>query len=288
LKAFAECPSRWKAGYQSPDSDAKDWGSLLDCVLLTPDQFKMRYAVKPATYNDAKTGEEKPWNGNSNVCKDWLADHQDMAIVSNGELSEAQKAAKRLLADETISSFHNASDKQVHVSGFWHDKATGLDIPVQCLIDYVPNKDSEFQKCLGDLKSTRNAGQKPFARWCYQASYHIQAAFDLALYCAATGEDRTDWVFVVQENYPPYETGRRLLSQEFIEIGRLTYEHALKQYAKCLKTGNWPGYDSDDEMTLIQAEPWMAFESMETAMENDVAAQLEAQEETEVFDVPTP
>ena len=269
LKAFAECPSRWRAGYESPDSEAKQFGSLLDCLFLTPDQFKGRYAVKPATYKDAKSGDDKPWNGNSNVCKEWLADHDGFNIVSGAELTNAENAVNRLLSDETISSYHKASDKQVHVAGEWLDAKTGLIIPVQCLIDFVPRKDSEFQKSLGDLKSTRNAGQRPFSRWCFTAGYHIQAAFDLALYTAATGEDRCEWIFILQENYAPFETGRRLLGQDFLDIGRQSFTYALEKYVRCLKTGEWTGYDPSEEFSLVVPEVWMEFSSLEDKLEYD-------------------
>ena len=61
IKAFAECPSRWKAGYESPDSDAKDYGNLLDVLVLTPESFQERFSVKPSTYpaEPAKKGRGK-------------------------------------------------------------------------------------------------------------------------------------------------------------------------------------------------------------------------------------
>lgn len=269
LKLFAECPSRWRAGYKPPESDAKSWGSLLDTILLTPNQFEGRYAVKPSTYPDAKTGESKPFNMNSTWCKAWVEEQGEKEVISTKDLIEAQSAVKRLKSDETINSFLETCETQVHVTGEYHDKATGLIIPVQCLIDCVPDKNSEFQKSLGDLKSTRNAGQRPFSRWCFTAGYHIQAAFDLALYCAATGEDRVDWIFIVQENYAPYETGRRLLSQDFLDIGRAAYQNALLRYARCLKSGIWSGYDPEEEFSLVSPEPFMQFEAMSEAMEAD-------------------
>jgi hypothetical protein len=275
LKLFTECPARWKAGYQPPDSDAKDWGSLLDTLLLTPEQFKSRYAIKPASYHDAKTSEEKPWNGNSTVCKNWLEEHKDFQVVSAADVFLAQCAVNKLRADEAIASFLDASDKQVHLRGEWHDPATKLVIQVQCLIDCAPRLETEWFRNLGDLKSTRNAGQRPFARWCYTAGYHLQGAFDLDLYNATltTSElqdkGRNDWVFIIQENYPPFETGRRLLSQDFIQIGRQSYQHALKQYARAMKTGVWPGYDESDEFSIINPEPWMEFTALSEALEHD-------------------
>lgn len=292
LSAFMQCPSRWKAGYQSPESDAKDWGGLLDTLLLTPEQFKDRYAVKPKTYIADEKGTEKPWNMNAKVCQAWFAEQGDKKIVSTKDVTEAEKAVKRLLADETIKAFHDASDKQVHVIGEWLDEATGIIVPVQCLIDYAPRKDSEFQKSLGDLKSTRNAGQRVFGRWCYTAGYHIQAAFDLALYQAAVnpdnntdGENRCEWIFVLSENYAPYEIGRRMLSQQFLEIGQKTFAHALKRYAKCLKTGIWAGYDKAEEFSIIQAESFMEFQSLSDALENDQEDALAAAVEND--DIPT-
>jgi hypothetical protein len=239
LKLFNECPSRFIAGYQPPESDAKTFGSLLDTLALTPAQFPERYAVKPATYRDAKTGEEKPFNMNATVCKQWASEQDGKVVVSNSDYVEAQTAAKRLMADETIAELIGCSDKQVHVIGDWHDEATKLVIPVQCLIDLAPKSDSPFQKSLCDLKTTRNASQRPFARQVFTFGWHIQAAMDLALYAAATGEDRCDWLFVAQENYAPFQTGRRLLSQDFIDIGRHAFQSALKKYARCLKSGLW-------------------------------------------------
>ena len=286
IKAFAECPSRWKAGYESPDSVAKDYGNLLDVLVLTPESFQERFSVKPSTYpaEPAKKGGEvvqKPFNANSTWCREWIESQGDKTVISQNDLADAVAAKNRLMADETIAAFHAASDKQVHVAGQWKDDKTGLVIPVQCLIDFVPWKESEFQKSLGDLKTTRNAGQRVFGRWCYTAGYHIQAAFDIDLYTAATGEDRTDWIFILQENYSPFETGRRLLSADLLQIGRQTYQHALSRYARCLKTGDWAGYDPADEFSLIQAEPWMEFNALSEAMESDQAEALEAATQTD-------
>jgi hypothetical protein len=262
LREFARCPSRWVGGYEPPDSEAKQYGSLLDCLALTPDQFDDRYAVRPATYPDSKTGEPKPWNANSNWCKAWIEEQEGAEIVSPGELDEAQLAVKRLRSDEIIASFLDDSDKQVWVAGLWKDEATGIIVPVKCLIDLVPRADTVFAKCLGDLKTTRNAALMPWQRWCYSAGYHIQAAFNNALYCAATGEDRTDFCFIVQENYPPFQTGKRLLSQDFMALGLAAVSRALADYCQCLKAGKWPGYDDTDEAvqswSVVAPEPWMA------------------------------
>jgi hypothetical protein len=271
LKAFGQCPSRWRAGYNSPESDAKDFGSLLDCLALTPDLFETRYAVSPATYpaEGKKKGdptEDKPWNWNATFCKDWRKDQGGKRVISQSELAEAKAAVAALRRDSVIADFIDASDTQVLVTADYHDEATGLVIPVRCLMDFVPRKDSEFPKSLGDLKTTRSAALQPFTRFAFQMGYHVQAGFDLDLFVAATGEDRCNWCFILQENYPPFQTGKRLLSEDFITLGRVEYRRLLAAYCWCLKNGKWPSYDDTDEAiqgwSLIAPEPWMESQAM--------------------------
>lgn len=263
LREFATCPARWIGGYEPPDSESKAWGSLLDAMLLTPRQFKQRYAVKPATYKNEK-GEEKPWNGNSNVCKQWLSDHADKVVVSGEDEHNAERAIIAMRTDSIIADFLDASDVQVMVTAEWHDEKTGLIVPLRCLIDLVPRNDSEFCKCLADLKTTRNAALMPWQRWCFTAGYHIQAAFNRAMYCAAMpDEDRNTFCFILQENYSPWQTGKRMLSQDFLTLGTADYTRLMENYCQCLKTNKWPSYDDTDEAiqgswSLVSPEPWMA------------------------------
>lgn len=272
LKSFAHCPSRWFNGYQSPDSDSKDFGNLLDTLVLTPELFKTRYALEPVEYTN-DDGDKKPWHNGAKACKKWRQEQESEGrIITNcGDLADAQTASKRIVNDEILSSFINACDKQVLVEGEWHDVKTGLTLPVRCLIDLVPRLDTEFANCLGDLKSTRSASIIAFQRDVFRLGYHLQAGFDLDLYNAATRQQRLTWCFAIQENFEPYEIGRRMLkypepgeqpeSGNLLNLGRIQYKKMLENYAWCLKNKQWPSYDDSDESsagwTLCAAEPWM-------------------------------
>lgn len=283
LREFARCPSRWKAGYEPPGSDSLSYGSLLDCLVLTPDQFDDRFVVRPATYPDSKTGDQKPWNGNSTWCKEWLQNHENIDVVSGEGMKEAEAARDRLLADELIRSFHDCSDRQVWVSADWQDKDTGLVLPCKALLDYVPRLDSEFAKSLGDLKSSRSGALTPFQRQVYQYGWYFQAALYLDMYVAATAEDRVTYCLIGQENYHPWEPFRRMLAEDYIAMGRGSYEMALKCYARCVKTGKWPGYDDHADSiqgwSLCSPEPWMQFESLQKTMETSQAEFAEVKDE---------
>ena len=271
LRAGGECWRRWKDGYTAPDTGPKRWGSMLDCLALTPKEFWRRYALQPAKYETkgmecpncksvteskkcsackcdrVEVTVEKEWTNQSHTCQKWVAEHAERGIevVTQAECDEVMAAVKRLDADPILKSLLDCSDRQVWVVGEWHDKPTGLKIPVQCLIDLAPWKESEFSGSLADLKSTRNAAPDKWQRWSSERGYHVQAAFDLDLWNAAEGEERGQWLFAVQENYPPFQTARRMLSEDKLALGRQIYQRLLGEYAKAVKSGIWPDYDTN-------------------------------------------
>lgn len=293
LKLFRTCPRRWRDGYEPTDSTAKDWGTVVDCLILTPDQWGKRFAVCPETYpapathagvkkGEISEGDPLPWNGNATICKQWLSSNSSKVIVKADEYGYAKKAAERFEQDSILKSFRDNSDTQVHVTATWTDKATGLEIPCRCLIDLVGRKGTEWQQCLGDLKTTRSAHPMAFVDFAYRYGYHIQAAWDLDMFNAATGEERDTWLFALQENYPPYQIGREMLSNRFIELGRIEYQHAMAKYAHCLATKTWPEYDDHPEAldgwTLMQPTLRMEQRTLEICAE---AIHVEKETETE-------
>lgn len=267
-KALASCPAKFYAGVTSEDTDSTEWGTWLDTAVLAQAHMKERMAVKPETYPDTKTGDPKAFNANSTWCKTWLKDHADKIVLKREQLDEVGKAATRLLSDDRLFDLIKCSSKQVWIRGEYHDKATGLVVPVKALVDLVPDaRDEKFGKCLADLKTCRSANPRQFSRQIFTCGYHLQAAWYLDLYTAATGEDRIEWRFVLSENVPPYQPGRRLLSEEYLALGRQQYRAALALYCRCLADDYWPAWDDGqntlDGWTLSQPEPWMVMAGAE-------------------------
>lgn len=263
LGEFARCPSRWKAGYERKDSDSTDYGSLLDCLLLTPDQFDRKFVVKPETYYDEKSGEDKPWNANSKVCKEWLADHEGLEAVKKEDFDEAKKAIAVLKSDPAIADYLKSSQRQVYCTAEWNDPTSGIIVPLKILIDLVPDKGhAEFCKTLGDFKTGRDAAIRAWSRQVFNFEYHVQAALYLDVFNAATGEKRNDFRHIIQENVAPYQTAKRYIASEFINAGRGKYQSALTFYAWCLRDNHWPDYDHFADMHVngwaeVSLESWM-------------------------------
>lgn len=252
LAEFARCPHRWFAGYESDDTKQTEWGSLVDCLALTPQRFAEDFAVAPETYPDAKTKEPKPWNWNANFCKEWREDHKGKQIIKSETYQQAQNAVKILYGKPETREVLECSERQVMAIAEYADPDTGVVIPCKILIDLLPMLGTPlWQSCLGDLKTANSVLGWPRKVW--DMNYHLQAAFYLDVYAAASGEPRTEFVHVIQESFPPWEPARKVLSAEFIEIGRWKYQSALREYAKCLKIGEWPGYRGE----ITEPEPWM-------------------------------
>lgn len=236
---------RWVKGYQSPDSKSKKFGSLLDCLLLTPFQYPKRYCSTPPTYTNKK-GELSKWRNDMRIAEvaAWHEEHEGLEVVDADTNASVHGAIKRIREDAMVSGLIDTSKHAVMVVAEWHQD--GLVVPLKCLIDIVPRGDDPvFSNGLWDLKSTQNAAPRQFMKDAQRYGYAIQAGFYLDMWNAASHEQRGDFGHVVIESYPPYEfrTPPPLLSQRFLNHGKLLYQRALAIYCRGLSEGIWPGYD---------------------------------------------
>jgi hypothetical protein len=251
LVEFDRCPRRWLAGIESDETKSTEWGTLIDGLVLAPGRFKEDFVITPATYpatpkRKDDPPEQKPWNRNATYCAEWEENQIGKTIISNKLYGSAMTAVKRFKEDPEICKLIGCSQTQVFATAEYHDVGTKLVVPVKILLDLVPGDGSEFRNVLADLKTCASAAPFAWAKAVFEHSYHWQAAMYMDVYNAALPEaERQDFFHVLQENYPPYETGRRLLTSEFVELGRAKYRNALVRYCQCLKNKVWPGYDDD-------------------------------------------
>lgn len=265
LMMFASCPSRWIHGYHQKYTDATQFGSLMDCLLTDVTRFKDKYAVQPATVSATKSmkcvqegkvedGQPVPWR-KCTEADDWKDAHSDKIIISHDENAEAEQACERLMKDPALKSLFLCSDKQVMCIAEYHDPKTKLVVPIKVLIDLVPRKDGQFSGDLADYKTARSAAPRAWVKAIDERHYDCQAALFQDVYNAATGEDRFEFLHVVQENVFPWEFARRIVGLKFIDIGRDKYLSALALYCACLKSGIWPSWET--EWAVSEPEDYM-------------------------------
>ena len=264
LMAFLECPSKWVAGVDTEPTPATEWGSLIDCMILTPNEFEKRYLIVEPEYLRIDGG----WKPKQQ--EQWRKDHPGCEPIKEKKLEEPRAALARFKQDQRAMALLTCSETQVMVIGTWNQG--GVLIPCKGLIDIAPKPSAPpmFASALADLKTGRTANPIAWRKEVYKHSYHVQAAFYLDMYNAATGEKRDSFLNVIQESTKPYEIGRRFLSAEYIQLGRATYQGAFTLYADCLKSNTWPSYDDMAKTTIegwasCEPEPWMMLQEIQGA-----------------------
>lgn len=272
-------PSKWFRGFVLPESYSLEYGGLLDCLVLTPEEFSRRYMIQPENY-DSKGMEcptcksvteakkckscgcdrvevaiKKPWSNNSTTCAEWVEKWESAGfeIVTQKTYEAAMLATKRIMGDKELSQLLNNSDKQVWVEAEWHDEATGLVVKVRCLIDFACRTGTPFSKTIGDLKSTKDARLMAWASWARKVGYDMQGAWNMDMYNAATSQGVTQFNFILSESVAPFEIGRRWMEEDALQPeqddftpGRSKYRKAMALYCQCVKSGKWPCYDDTD------------------------------------------
>lgn len=270
LKEFGWCGARWKTGYKSPDSNPKKYGDLLDTLLFVPEQFEQRFAIQPDFYVNKK-GERKDWRNDKRIeeVSVFHGQHAGKTIIKRTSikaddadtddadekpltLEGATLAKNQILSDAYLKKYLEASDMQVWIKGEWHDKATGIVVPCQCLVDAIPRNGTIYDSSAADLKTTRSAHWLRWPRFSLQMGYHQQGAWNLDMLNSAESrtenEQRNSWLFILSENFFPYQTARAVLGQPSeqsigkLELGRLTYRALMARYCAALATGVWPDY----------------------------------------------
>lgn len=98
---FAKNPRRWLESPPKEITESMRWGSLVDCLTLTPDRFASSYVKQPETYVSKPEGDivlttafEGEWNGRAKLCREWKAAQEQAGktVMTPEQLAEASQA----------------------------------------------------------------------------------------------------------------------------------------------------------------------------------------------------
>ena len=262
LLMFFENPWAWKNGKTIKSTASMEWGSLVDCLYLTPEEFEPTYKIRPAFYpSPTKANPEnmKPWNANSNTCKAILKEIKDSGKIPlmqrrlkssdslNVNYEDARAAVAVLHADENAKRVFGDTDKQRVCQWDHVCPVTGLTVKLKCMMDAV-SREYDYQ---ADFKTTKDASIDAFRRSGLGFRYDIQAAFYQWGH-AENYESKSNFIFVAQENTAPYAVSTMEMAPEDYESGKTGhetkwkwypgYEDMLLFYCYCLSEDYWPSY----------------------------------------------
>jgi hypothetical protein len=128
---------------------------------------------------------------------------------------------------------------RAELSIFWTDPATG----VRCRVRPDWLKQLPGVALAADYKTAKDASPDAVSRAIRDHSYHQQdALYTDGIEAAGLAPDGCRFIFVFQSKTAPYLITVRELAQQDRDIGRARNEKALRIYAECERTGNWPDW----------------------------------------------
>jgi len=235
--------------FEKPEKDSLEFGKAAHMLLLGEEGFKEHYALRPPTYPDDK-GNEKPWSGNSNWCKNWLADQAKAgrSIITETDIGHIRNIASALSSKEAIRI--GILNGRIERSLFCKDG----DIWLKARPDVVPNASGDFV----DLKTAASVDDESLSKAIYNHGYFVQAGLLRMIVREVLGADAfTSFTFVFVEKAPPYDVRVMQLKDEDIDLGEQQARLAIKTVKRCLKEGIWPGYDGfGKEFGWVEMPGW--------------------------------
>jgi hypothetical protein len=142
---------------------------------------------------------------------------------------------------------------------FWTDETTG--VRRRCRPDWL--KELPGLTICADYKTTTDANPEAVSKAIRDHGYHQQDPWYLDG-LAAAGTPNARFIFAFQSKKPPYLVTVRELDELTRSIGRAKNDAALRLYAECTASGQWPDWTGPiDDIPVISLPTWAAIKEAE-------------------------
>ncbi len=241
----------WATSYLNPDRPEEDstptldFGRAVHTLLLSEDGFRDDYVTRPESYPDDKTGEFKPWSGNSKVCKEWLADRkkEGKTVLLASQVKDIQGMAERLSRDQTaVDLLRGRVERSIIIK----DK-TG--VYVKSRPDSIP-----ADAIIADLKTCADASPIAVQRSIINYGYLQQMALAITAMETVGAVKVSESVLLFVENSYPYAYNIKPLDNGDVYTAMRQNRRAIDTFAECLRNGDFPTYA--DNMLTWSAPKW--------------------------------
>lgn len=251
LRAVLRRPSEYWAfspynptPFEKPDRSALEFGKAAHMLLLGEDGFKETYVLRPETI------EDKPWQSNRTVCKQWLADQAKAGriVITDTEIQHIRHMADALGKKEAVrlGLLNGRIERSIfaNMDGLW----------LKARPDVVPNDSGDFV----DLKTAASVDDESLSKAIFAHGYHVQAGLMRLIVREVLGAEAfSSFTFVFVEKSAPYDVRVMQLKDTDIDIGERQALAGIAMVRECLKRGQWPGFDGfDREIGWVEMPSW--------------------------------
>lgn len=224
LRHLARSPGHYQHYLRNPmaSTPAMRFGSIVDCLVLEPDDFEQRYLVAPEM--DRRTREWKAWRDDHPAA--------DREIITQDEYARALSCRAAIMLHDEAGRLVSESDHQVS----WRGTIDGAAVKGRA--DMV----AQSGWWVADLKTTQDCSEHAFGRSAAAYKYFHQAWMYSRLHELATVHEEctTEWYWVVVESEPPHGVAvYRASVAGLMEAGQ-DVRRLLRLYHACTKVGQWP------------------------------------------------
>lgn len=230
LSLIRETPAKYHYKYLSglykrEETDSKNLGSIVHCMVLEPELFQHQFMVLPEGFTR-----------HSNANKQLYADIQNSGKtpIKVPEFEEASKMAYSIRSNKAFKAIIDSRGKgRVENSLYWHHPSG---------IKLKSRPDWFCDDLIIDIKTTKSADEDTFCRSIGEYGYHRQAHIATTGLTKLIGKTYKHVLLVAVESEAPYLTAAYMLDERAIETGRDEVEEAVETYHECLERNEWPGY----------------------------------------------
>jgi hypothetical protein len=253
LKEFSKTPAHYRTwvdgGEDEEEKAAFRIGRATHCAILEPDVFASTYAAEPDFGDCRKTDRTTTEDARENKLRrnEWRAKHAGREFISTDEF--AMLCGMRDSVRRHPLARGMVTGGKSEVTAIWTDTMTGL----RCKIRADHFIGSKF--LITDLKTTKDASPRSFARDAFNYNYHWAHALYRAGF-AALGLPAKHFWFLAVEKTPPYAVATYQLDEPGIAAGHERVRSLMMLLADCVRRNEWDAYPV--KVQTLETPKWAA------------------------------
>jgi len=230
LKAFRKSPKHYIQYLTEPykTTPALIFGSLVDCLVLTPELYEKRFILMPKIDRRTKLGKIDYEN--------FLKKAENKTVITEEQLENAKKCKESLYSVQ-MSRELLESVKKIQIKLKWKSKG----LPMIGYADFESNTWGET--FIVDLKTTADADPDNFIRSAIKFDYIIQCGAYLDAYIKKFYQFPY-FIFLAVENSEPFNVSVNFCDNKFTELAKDELYGTLQVFKKCMDLNAWKqGYE---------------------------------------------
>jgi hypothetical protein len=241
-----------------PDKPHFNIGKAAHDLILLSERWPQFYHVLPEGFSRVKKKELA-----DEIAEADAAAEAGLTVLRFEDAEVVRAIAASLQKSElAMAALTNGESEETLA---WQDSRTGVWLRARP--DFRPNSILEKRDVMvvADLKFMSPTFSTPegFGRAIHQFGYHQSAALYADGIKSIFGHYPTHWLHVVVEKEPPHCVALYQLPGEDIERGRILNRRAIDLFARCIESGEWPGYADDPRLVGLPIWAQMRIEDLD-------------------------